>query len=104
MPPTIVLLLLTLIMTTSATSMLCAAFLTDHWENLYWDRDALINIVNQSESSSKVTNKLEFLIDDKVARLPLRNGKGGGMIMIFLILLLLLQQISLIFQIVAEFF
>jgi hypothetical protein len=76
-PPTIALLFVTLIMTTSATSMLCAAFLTDHWENLYWDRDALINIVNQTELSSKVTNRLEFLIDEKVARLPLKNGKGG---------------------------
>lgn len=82
-PPTVVLLLLTLIMTTSATSMLCAAFLTDHWENLYWDRDALINIVNHTELSSKVTNKLEFLIDDKVARLPLRNGKGGEFVLKF---------------------
>jgi hypothetical protein len=77
-PPTIALLLVTLIMTTSATSMLCAAFLTDHWENLYWDRDALINIVNQTEVSTKATNRLEFLIDGKVARLPLRSGKGGG--------------------------
>jgi hypothetical protein len=74
-PPTVILLLLTLIMTTSATAMLCAAFLTDHWENLYWDRDALINIVNQTESS-KIANKLEFLIDDKVARLPLKSGGG----------------------------
>lgn len=56
--------------------MLCAAFLTDHWENLYWDRDALINIVNQTQSS-KLSNKLEFLIDDKVARLPLKTGGGG---------------------------
>lgn len=76
-PPTVILLLLTLIMTTSATAMLCAAFLTDHWENLYWDRDALINIVNQTESS-KIANKLEFLIDDKVARLPLKSVGGGG--------------------------
>lgn len=76
-PPTVILLLVTLIMTTSATSMLCAAFLTDHWENLYWDRDALVNIVNQTELSSKVTNKIEFLFDDKVARLPLKNGKSG---------------------------
>lgn len=76
-PPTVILLLLTLIMTTSATAMLCAAFLTDHWENLYWDREALVNIVNQTESS-KIGNKLEFFIDDKVARLPLKKDGSGG--------------------------
>ncbi|KAG5681906.1 hypothetical protein PVAND_011310 [Polypedilum vanderplanki] len=71
-PPTIIFLLVTLLMTTSATSMLCAAFLTDHWENLYWDKTALMNIVNQTDST-KMTNNLEFLLEGKVARLPLRN-------------------------------
>jgi hypothetical protein len=70
-PPTIIFLLVTLLMTTSATSMLCAAFLTDHWENLYWDKTALMNIVNQTDSP----HKLEFLLDGKVARLPLKNSK-----------------------------
>lgn len=71
-PPTVIFLLLTLLMTTTATSMLCAAIMTDHWENVIWDKDALTNIVNQSESS-KVTNQLEFLLDGKVARLPFKG-------------------------------
>lgn len=71
-PPTVIFLLLTLLMTTTATSMLCAAIMTDHWENVTWDKTALTKIVNQSESS-KVTNKLEFLLDGKVARLPFKG-------------------------------
>lgn len=71
-PPTVIFLLLTLLMTTTATSMLCAAIMTDHWENVIWDKDALVKIVNQSESS-KVTNQLEFLLDGKVARLPFKG-------------------------------
>lgn len=71
-PPTVIFLLLTLLMTTTATAMLCAAIMTDHWENVIWDKDALMKIVNQS-SSSKVTNQLEFLLDGKVARLPFKG-------------------------------
>lgn len=67
-PPTVIFLLLTLLMTTTATSMLCAAIMTDHWENVIWDKEALTKIVNQS----KATNQLEFLLDGKVARLPLK--------------------------------
>lgn len=67
-PPTVIFLLLTLLMTTTATAMLCAAIMTDHWENIIWDKEALMKIVNKSDSS-KVT-KLEFLLDGKVARLP----------------------------------
>jgi hypothetical protein len=71
-PPTVIFLLLTLLMTTTATSMLCAAIMTDHWENVIWDKEALTKIVNASESS-KVTNRLEFLLDGKVARLPFKG-------------------------------
>jgi hypothetical protein len=71
-PPTVIFLLLTLLMTTTATSMLCAAIMTDHWENVTWDKEALVKIVNQSESA-KVTNQLEFLLDGKVARLPFKG-------------------------------
>lgn len=66
-PPTVIFLLLTLLMTTTATSMLCAAIMTDHWENVIWDKEALTKIANQS----KATNQLEFLLDGKVARLPI---------------------------------
>ncbi|KAL7033551.1 hypothetical protein ACKWTF_007639 [Chironomus riparius] len=77
-PPIIIFLLITLIMTTSATSMLCAAFLTDHWENILWDNSALIDIINRTESQT-FSNKYEFLLDEKVVRLPLKsNPENGG--------------------------
>lgn len=71
-PPTVIFLLLTLFITTTATSMLCAAIMTDHWENVIWDKEALVKLVNQS-ASLKVTNQLEFLLDGKVARLPFKG-------------------------------
>lgn len=71
-PPTVIFLLLTLLMTTTATAMLCAAIMTDHWENVMWDKEALMKIVNQS-APSKNTDKLEFLLDGKVARLPFKG-------------------------------
>lgn len=71
-PPTVIFLLLTLLMTTSATAMLCAAIMTDHWENVTWDIDSLEHIVNQS-MPSKVTSKLEILLNGKVARLPFKG-------------------------------
>ena len=71
-PPTVIFLLLTLLMTTTATAMLCAAIMTDHWENVVWDRAVLTSIVNQS-SSSKNPKQIEFLLDGKVARLPVKG-------------------------------
>ncbi|XP_070509249.1 uncharacterized protein [Chironomus tepperi] len=75
-PPIIIFLLITLIMTTSATSMLCAAFLTDHWENIMWD-SALIDIINRTDSQT-FSNKYEFLLDEKVVRLPLKSNPDYG--------------------------
>lgn len=71
-PPAIIFLLLTLTVTTVATAMLSCAIMTDHWENVVWEKEALRKIVNQSESS-KVTKELEFLLDGKVARLPFKS-------------------------------
>ena len=71
-PPPIIFLLLTLVFTSSATAMLCAAIMTDHWEEVAWDMGALENLVNKS-APSKITNKLEFLLDGKVARLPFKG-------------------------------
>jgi hypothetical protein len=86
-PPTVIFLLITLIMTTSATSMLCAAFLTDHWENLHWDQGELMKIVNESEST-QFGNKIEFLLDGKVARLPFKGGKCMRVVFFLLIYIL----------------
>lgn len=64
-PPTVIFLLLTLLMTTTATAMLCAAIMTDHWENIVWDKDALVKSVNHSHPS----RELEFFFDKKVAKI-----------------------------------
>lgn len=52
--------------------MLCGSIMTDHWEEVRWDRNSLMNIVNNSKSSKHV-NKLEWVLDEKVARLPLKG-------------------------------
>ncbi|CRL02409.1 CLUMA_CG015192, isoform A [Clunio marinus] len=80
-PPTVVFLLLTLFMTTTATAMLCAAIMTDHWENVVWDKEALTKIVNQTDSS-KVTNQLELLLEGKAARLPFKGNDRGGVFLV----------------------
>lgn len=71
-PPSVLFLLVTLLMTTAATAMLCGSIMTDHWEEVRWDRNSLMNIVNNSKSSKHV-NKLEWVLDEKVARLPLKG-------------------------------
>lgn len=47
---------------------------TDHWENILWDSSALIDIINRTESKT-FSNKYEFLLDEKVVRLPLKSSK-----------------------------
>jgi hypothetical protein len=64
-PPTVIFLLLTLLMTTTATAMLCAAIMTDHWENIVWDGEALGKSLNHSHSMKE----LEFFFDKKVAKI-----------------------------------
>lgn len=64
-PPTVIFLLLTLLMTTAATAMLCAAIMTDHWEDIVWDGDALERSINHSHPSKQ----LQFFFDRKVAKI-----------------------------------
>jgi hypothetical protein len=71
-PPTVIFLLLTLLMTITATTCLCAAIMTDHWENVIWDKQALLKIVNTTESA-RLASRLEFLLDGKVARLKFKG-------------------------------
>lgn len=68
-PPPVVFLLVTLVMTSSATAILCAAIMTDHWEHVTWNKENLEKWVNSSHNY-----KLEWLLDMKVARIAL-NGK-----------------------------
>lgn len=68
-PPPVVFLLVTLVMTSSATAILCASIMTDHWEHVTWNKENLEKWVNISHNY-----KLEWLLDRKVARIAL-NGK-----------------------------
>ncbi|XP_030751937.1 uncharacterized protein LOC115879312 isoform X2 [Sitophilus oryzae] len=59
--PSVFFLLGTLVLTTCATGMLCAAIMTDHWEEVTWDMDKLETLANGSV-------RLQWLLDRTVAR------------------------------------
>lgn len=63
-PQPIIFLLLTLLMTSSATAMLCAAIMTDHWEHVSWNKTALERLTNYTGQN------LSWIFNDKVAILP----------------------------------
>lgn len=67
-PTPVIFLFVTLLMTTSATAMLCAAIMTDHWEHVTWDRTSLDKLANESS-----THNLHWLLDGRVARLPIKS-------------------------------
>lgn len=48
--------------------MLCAAIMTDHWEEVTWDRDSLENLANGSV-------RLQWLLDGAVAKLSTNDIK-----------------------------
>lgn len=67
--PSVVFLLVTLLVTSTATAMLCAAIMTDHWEYITWDRGKLEVIAKQisnSTSNSRHHYPLEWLLDGQV--------------------------------------
>lgn len=64
-PPPIIFLLVTLLMTISATVMMCVAVMTDHWETITWDREYLIKLTNNTPHA------LHWHLSDRVARLPI---------------------------------
>ncbi|ERL89174.1 hypothetical protein D910_06550 [Dendroctonus ponderosae] len=59
--PSVFFLLGTLVLTTCATGMLCAAIMTDHWEEVTWD-------MNRLEVLANGTVRLQWLLDRTVAR------------------------------------
>lgn len=63
-PQPVIFLLLTLLMTSSATAMLCAAIMTDHWEHVSWNRTVLERLTNFTGQN------LSWIFNDKVAVLP----------------------------------
>lgn len=56
--------MITLVMTISATAMLCAAVMTDHWEIIRWDRDAV-----QAKITNSTSNRLHWFLDGRVAKI-----------------------------------
>lgn len=71
-PPPILFLLLTLLTTVSATGLLCLAVMTDHWEIIRWDRNLLDHL------TSNTSNELNWLLDEKVARLSFARNYSKG--------------------------
>lgn len=66
-PNPVAILFLTLLMTSSATALLCAAIMTNYWEYVRWDVTALEKLVNKSQH----INKIEWMLDGRVARIPI---------------------------------
>lgn len=67
--PSVFFLLGTLVLTTCATGMLCAAIMTDHWEEVTWDREQLPFLANNSLS-------LQWLLDGAVIKI--NDGNDGA--------------------------
>lgn len=66
-PPPIIFLFVTLLMTISATGMLCFAVMTDHWEIVKWDRNLLEHLANKTTPRTV----LHWHLDDRVARMSI---------------------------------
>ncbi|CAG9836632.1 unnamed protein product [Diabrotica balteata] len=60
--PSVFFLLGTLVLTTCATGMLCAAIMTDHWEEVTWDKNGVDFLANG-------TVRVQWLLDRTVARI-----------------------------------
>lgn len=65
--PSVFFLLGTLVLTTCATGMLCAAIMTDHWEEVTWDRQQL-------QLLSNVNISMQWLLDRTVTKI-IENDK-----------------------------
>lgn len=55
-------------LTTCATGMLCAAIMTDYWEEVTWDKETLDMLANG-------TVRLRWLLDRTVARVSTSDTK-----------------------------
>lgn len=66
--PSVFFLLGTLVLTTCATAMLCGAIMTDHWEEVTWDRDELGYLANN-------TVKLQWLLDGTVVKVTTNDER-----------------------------
>lgn len=51
----------TLVLTSCSTAMLCAAIMTDHWEEVSWERDSLRTLVQEYNNNSIMQLEHEHL-------------------------------------------
>ncbi|XP_050308583.1 uncharacterized protein LOC126744991 [Anthonomus grandis grandis] len=70
--PSVFFLLGTLVLTTCATGMLCAAIMSDHWEEVTWDMEKLGILANG-------TVRLTWLLDKTVARVSTNDQRDRTM-------------------------
>ncbi|XP_060521712.1 uncharacterized protein LOC132699168 isoform X2 [Cylas formicarius] len=66
--PSVFFLLGTLVLTTCATGMLCAAIMTDHWEEVTWD-------VERLDAFANGTVRLQWLLDKKVVKVTTNDAQ-----------------------------
>ncbi|KAK9888278.1 hypothetical protein WA026_000541 [Henosepilachna vigintioctopunctata] len=65
--PSVFFLLGTLLLTMCATGMLCGAIMTDHWEEVTWDRYALEELANS-------TLRIQWFLDSTVAKVTTNDA------------------------------
>lgn len=71
--PSVFFLLGTLVLTSCATGMLCGSIMTDHWEEVTWNRLLLENLANNNSST-----RLQWLLDGTVARVTKTEDVDSG--------------------------
>ncbi|XP_046662746.1 uncharacterized protein LOC124355629 [Homalodisca vitripennis] len=74
--PSVLFLLGTLLLTSCATAMLCAAIMTDHWEYVTWNQTKVVEIaqtVRRNFSSPHRQIAVEWYLDDYVTRIAIRD-------------------------------
>uniref|UniRef100_A0A1B6DGP9 Uncharacterized protein n=1 Tax=Clastoptera arizonana TaxID=38151 RepID=A0A1B6DGP9_9HEMI len=73
--PSLVFLLGTLLLTSCATAMLCAAVMTDHWEYVSWDQSKVEHIARTSKKNLTAHRHIvvEWYLDGYVTRIAVRD-------------------------------
>ncbi|XP_037025799.1 uncharacterized protein LOC119067125 [Bradysia coprophila] len=68
-PPPVIFLFVTLLVTTGTTALLCGAIMSDHWENVTWDKTILEKLTHNN-----TTNALEWQLNGRVAIVTVQQG------------------------------
>lgn len=69
-PPPVVFLFVTLLVTTGTTALLCGAIMSDHWENVTWDRNVLENLTRNISSTN---NSFQWQLNGRVGALTVNR-------------------------------